>query len=302
LDFDGVKPNELAKELDISHDEALNTLQIVSRGGDERKEERVTALDLLQKEPSRGAVMTFNADLDELLGGGVQVGQVTEFCGVPGIGKTQLGMQLAADACIPQYYDGLGSKVIYIDTEGSFVAERMQEIAEATVTHIQSIAEETKTAEDIAAAEGFTVKSILSSIQYYRVHDFVEQVALVNILPMLLDQQPGTKLILIDSVAFHFRHFEDFQSRARLLNVMSQALTTVARDRAVAVVLINQMTTNYNNGETSLIAALGESWSHAATNRILLSWEEGFRCASLQKSPYRPFGSVRYTVSQAGIR
>ncbi|PRP72959.1 DNA repair protein [Planoprotostelium fungivorum] len=83
---------------------------------------------------------------------------------------------------------------------------------------------------------------------------------------------------------------------------MAQNLTNIARDRSVAVVLINQMTTAYQNGEPYLVAALGENWSHAATNRVLLSWEDGYRCASLQKSPNRPFGTVRYNVTQAGIR
>jgi RecA/RadA recombinase len=32
-----------------------------------------------------------------MLGGGVPVGESIEFCGEPGIGKTQLGMQLACD-------------------------------------------------------------------------------------------------------------------------------------------------------------------------------------------------------------
>jgi len=298
IDFKGIKPAELSKELDVSHEEALSILTSINKP-EERRVERVTALDLLEKEPSQGHVMTFNSDLDDLLGGGVKIGQVTEFCGVPGIGKTQLGMQLAAAACIPEHYDGLSAKVIYLDTEGSFVVERMLEVAEATVEHIKRIAE---TPEDLKVAEEFTVQKVLSSIQYYRVHDFVEQVALINILPMLMEQQPGTKLVILDSVAFHFRHFDDFKSRSRLLNNMSQTLNNLARECQVAVVLINQMTTNVKNGETTLVAALGETWSHAATNRILLSWEDGFRCATLQKSPYRPFGSVKYSVTQAGIR
>jgi RAD51-like protein 2 len=30
-----------------------------------------------------------------MLGGGVPIGKLTEFCGVPGIGKTQMGYSLA---------------------------------------------------------------------------------------------------------------------------------------------------------------------------------------------------------------
>ena len=44
--------------------------------------------------------------------------QVTEFCGVPGVGKTQLGIQLAVDVQIPVPCGGLGGRAVYIDTEG----------------------------------------------------------------------------------------------------------------------------------------------------------------------------------------
>lgn len=51
-----------------------------------------SALDLLRAETApRRRVITFCSDLDRLLGGGVALGRVTEFCGVPGVGKTQLG-------------------------------------------------------------------------------------------------------------------------------------------------------------------------------------------------------------------
>lgn len=41
---------------------------------------------------------------------------MTEFSGVPGIGKTQIGIQLAVDVQIPLEYYGVGGQAIYIDT------------------------------------------------------------------------------------------------------------------------------------------------------------------------------------------
>ena len=49
------------------------------------------AYDLLQQEQSSGSIVTFCEQLDDMLGGGVPVGKITEFCGAPGIGKTQIG-------------------------------------------------------------------------------------------------------------------------------------------------------------------------------------------------------------------
>ena len=49
-----------------------------------------TALDLLHREQVRGSIVTFCAGIDSMMGGGVALGKVTEFCGGPGLGKTQM--------------------------------------------------------------------------------------------------------------------------------------------------------------------------------------------------------------------
>ncbi len=53
----------------------------------------VSALDLLQQTTQESTqITTCSSQLDSLLGGwGLEGGQITEFCGLPGIGKTQLG-------------------------------------------------------------------------------------------------------------------------------------------------------------------------------------------------------------------
>lgn len=67
--------------------------------------------------------------MDAMLGGGVKLGQLTEFCGVPGVGKTQLAMQLAVAVQLPGSFGGTAGECIYVDTEGSFTPERCQDIA-----------------------------------------------------------------------------------------------------------------------------------------------------------------------------
>lgn len=49
---------------------------------------------LLQSEQNRNPIVTFCAKLDEILGGGIPLCKLTEFCGPPGIGKTQLWLVL----------------------------------------------------------------------------------------------------------------------------------------------------------------------------------------------------------------
>lgn len=161
------------------------------------------------------------------------------------------------------------------DTEGSFVVDRVVEIAEATVEYLSSMVQKKhntkgKNAMDSEnieaekqALQEFTTEKILGGIHYYRVHDYVEQTALVNLLPSLLSQPQFSKvrLVVMDSITFHFRHdFEDMALRTRLLNVMSQKLSFIAEHFNLAVVLINQMTTKVDkesSNESTLVPALG---------------------------------------------
>jgi RAD51-like protein 2 len=90
------------------------------------------------------------------------------------------------------------------------------------------------------------------------------------------------------------------------------------------VVVINQMTskTSFGSepsemevngtdlGSTKLIPALGESWAHATTTRLLLmihpnsngSFENDRRVCKLVKSANKPCGTALFTVTKSGVR
>lgn len=53
-------------------------------------------------------------------------------------------MQLCVDVSIPECFGGVQGQAIYIDTEGSFVAERILQMAEAAVNHCHFVATSTK--------------------------------------------------------------------------------------------------------------------------------------------------------------
>jgi RecA/RadA recombinase len=50
----------------------------------------ISALDALRLEENNPSITTYSGNLDNLLGGGIALGAVTEICGMPGMGKTQL--------------------------------------------------------------------------------------------------------------------------------------------------------------------------------------------------------------------
>lgn len=66
------------------------------------------------------------------------MGKITEICGAAGVGKTQLCMQFCVNVQIPEKFGGLGGKAIYIDTEGSFMSNRVVEIFNSTFKILQN--------------------------------------------------------------------------------------------------------------------------------------------------------------------
>jgi RAD51-like protein 2 len=240
----------------------------------------VSAWDLLEAARRRTAwIPTFSQSVDELLGGGIPVGTVTEVCGLPGAGKTQLAMQLAVAARLPESFGGVGGETLIIDTEGSFVASRLRDLAAAAVAHVQMVCHQqgaqVEADQGIAfqdAASGFTVDRILDSVLVHRVHDATELIATVTALPALLQTRTQIRLVVIDSVAFPLRS-ESFQfgnnaasssplndttnssnsngssatweahaRRARVALAISRRLHCAAEQHNIAVVVTNHMT------------------------------------------------------------
>jgi len=74
---------------------------------------------------SQPSHITFNDQLDLFLRGGIKCGHITEFSGSPGLGKTQLCLQLAVSNSLFGKVPG----ILYIDSEGAFSPSRLLQIA-----------------------------------------------------------------------------------------------------------------------------------------------------------------------------
>ncbi|XP_060569558.1 DNA repair protein RAD51 homolog 3-like [Ruditapes philippinarum] len=265
-----------------------------------------TALQIFNRENSTAGIMTFSEKLDTALGGGIQCGMLTEICGVPGVGKTQLCLQLSCDVQIPALFGGLEGEVLYIDTKGGVINDRVTDLVEATVRHCHLIASGENDKDVQATVQKMTVEKFLGGIHIYRCHDSSELLSVVNLLPELLQQNKNIKLVVIDSVAFHFRHdFEDLSLRTRVLTNLAQCLIRTAREYKIAVVVTNQMTTRVHQGTdkgSHLVPCLGESWGHACTTRVILEFVRDTRLAWLYKSPSQPQAKIPFQITKDGIR
>lgn len=312
-----ISPVELAKELSMTQSEALRIWNTARHGddikdangeatvlGSKRARAGESAFGLLKKKALLRPIPTLCRQIDEILGGGVQPGDVTEVCGSPGVGKTQFGIQLACNVQIPIALAGTGGKAVYIDTEGSFVPRRARQIARGLQSHLRHCVR--NHGPDMRnAADAFKPDAILANITIFRVYNYVEQIACVRNLASFLARNPEVKLVILDSVAFHFRHgfTNRMMQRTRLLTSMAQVLHQIAETHDLSVVIFNQMTTRVRSGgSASVVAALGPTWAHAITTRLVLETDNEGRMARIQKSPSLAMRSARYCVKTEGIR
>ncbi|XP_061246129.1 DNA repair protein RAD51 homolog 3 isoform X3 [Bos javanicus] len=308
-----VKPSELSKEVGISKEEALETLQIIRRECLTNKTSysviaesgrKCTALELLEQEHTQNFIITFCSALDNILGGGIPLTKTTEICGAPGVGKTQLCMQLAIDVQIPECFGGVEGEAVFIDTEGSFMVDRVVDLATACIQHLQLIAGTHMEEEHPKALQDFTLENILSHIYYFRCRDYTELLAQVYLLSDFLSEHSKVRLVIVDGIAFPFRHdLDDLSLRTRLLNGLAQQMISLANNHRLAVILTNQMTTKFDRNQALLVPALGESWGHAATIRLIFHWDQKqSRLATLYKSPSQKESTVPFQITPQGFR
>jgi RAD51-like protein 2 len=310
-DLQNISPTYLARECSISLKDAAEVISVVI--GEQNSTTYTTALDALRSKKDLPPIITMCREVDVLLGGGFPCGQATELCGTPGIGKSQFAMQLAVNTRIPRCFGGVAGSCIYIDTEGSFMVERVAEIAEGTRSTLKKI---TQSHHGELVDKIPTLHTFLDGITLYRVHSVAELMSLLYLLAdgsLMLHADP-LRLFVIDSIAFPFRQGQetDMGQRTRLLMTAHSLLQRVCHQTGCATLVLNQVVhqekerDNSNGNSDSTIAnfkpSLGESWGHACSQRLILCWHQGCRHACLTKAPSLPSGIAPFAITSQGIR
>jgi len=151
-------------------------------------------------------ISTGLARLDELLGGGIAGGQIYDIFGPAGSGKTQLAMQICANAAM--------EKIIYQDTTGTFRPERLLQMMRA----------------------GGHGPELLDNITVARITNTAEQISgLARIGEML------PSLVVIDSITdlFSFEYAKESSSlekHVKFMDYMHSLSLVCVKNRIPAVV------------------------------------------------------------------
>lgn len=214
--------------------------------------------------------------LDELLGGGLERGTVTQVYGPPASGKTNIALSVAVETA------ARGEQVVIIDTEG-LSPDRFDQMLRAR----------TETAETEAVSNRIVVTDALG---------FEEQAAAVRDLDSFAER---ASLFILDSATGFYRleRIEDQEAGDALRRVTKQVthLLSLARKHDLAVLVTNQV---FSDPDADRIRPLGghtlEHWT--GTIIRLDRFRGGNRRATLEKHRSLPAGeTVQFRITDAGL-
>lgn len=245
-----------------------------------------TGTSILEKRKSVNKLTTGSAELDALLGGGMETQAITECYGAYGSGKTQIAHQLAVNVQLPKEKGGLEGSALFIDTENTFRPERIEQMAKAL---------------------GLDPKKALENIYVGRAYNSDHQILLVEKAKDIIKEK-NIKLVVIDSLTSHFRSEYvgrgSLATRQQKLNQHLHTLQKISDMYNCVVYVTNQVMARPDvifGDPTEAVG--GHVLHHAATFRIYLRKSKGDkRIAKLVDSPYLPDGEAVFRVTPDGIR
>jgi DNA repair protein RadA len=159
---------------------------------------------------------TGSKHLDDLLSGGLETGEITQFYGAPNTGKTHLCHLLCV--VLPSPY-----QAIYIDTERTFHEEKIQSIAKA---------------------RGLDPINIPQNIQVEQPKNSKEQESCIEEARSTVNKSNSKiKLLIVDSIIFHYNGEYPGRSgipkRAHRLNIYMHMLSNIGQTKNIAVEFLN---------------------------------------------------------------
>lgn len=87
----------------------------------------------------------------------------------------------------------------------------------------------------LRVAQSYTFDQVMRSVHCLRCCSLAELLAVVHLLPEMVEENPAIKLVVIDSAASPFRtELSDARLRTRVLTGMAQGLIKLATEKGLA--------------------------------------------------------------------
>lgn len=247
----------------------------------------LSADSIYSAEVDRILLTTGSKDFDNLLGGGYPAKLITEIHAENGMGKTQAAFTASVMCTRPMEEGGTDGHVVYIDTEGTFNAHRVAQIAEA---------------------RGYQAVETLSKIHVARVMTSSQQVLILDKINEMATEFP-IKLLVVDSVMARFRSDfaggrQNLPERQGMLNQHLSDLLSFANRYNAVILITNQMSASPDAGAffDPMIPVGGNILGHASAIRVRIRrGKAGARIIKLVKSNTRPSGESIAIISEKGI-
>lgn len=214
--------------------------------------------------------------LDDLLGGGLERGQVTQLYGSPGSGKTNVALSTAVQVA------DAGGTAVYIDTEGVSV-ERFRQILDANADNPDDAA---------------------GNVIIEAAHDFAEQAEAVRDASDFAEQ---ADLVVVDSITGFYRleRASDAEGGDSLREVARQVthLLSLARKHDLAVLVTNQVYSDPDAGTDTVRPLGGHTLMHWTGVVVRMERYKGNRRrAILEKHGAKPEGErVNLAITDRGL-
>ncbi|KAF8821802.1 putative Dna repair protein RAD51 [Cardiosporidium cionae] len=231
---------------------------------------------------------TGSVQLDTLLQGGIETGNITELFGEFRTGKTQLCHTLAVTCQLPVEQSGGEGKCLWIDTEGTFRPERIVAIA---------------------SRFGLNSSDCLDNVAYARAYNCEHQLELLLEASAMMAESRFALLIVDSATALYRSEYigrGELASRQTHLCKFLRCLQRLADTYGVAVVISNQvvakvdaMPSMFSNDKLPIG---GNIIAHASQTRLYLrKGRADSRICKIYDSPSLPEGEAFFLISEGGI-
>jgi RAD51-like protein 2 len=200
----------------------------------------------------------FNSDdffIDETVG----LKELTEVWGPSACGKTHIAMQLCLNVQTPVELGGLGGEAVFVDTNGDFMTDRLEEMAKWFRAKLSK------------QGSKLTEKALMEGIKYVRMLNDKDLIEFLFSFEKMLRGNRKIKLVAIDDMTLFSKSSDQQHSdKSKVLNNSLIMFLKMAKKYDVAIVLINTLKSakRIEDKGTRLEPRHGEVLFQSVTNRV----------------------------------